>query len=129
MKIITPHRTITTNELDRIYDVIFHIIQDELEKFGLSPSNVAILGYSVGVKGDIGLHGWTVAFGATKLGDDSIDLSWDLLKKIEQRVTREIQEVTRVLYEIPHKENIDKLFKGQNYEIKTFINIRNVSQI
>lgn len=97
-------KTITETELNEIYDNIVHVITSELKEKSFFPSHIYLLGYSKGVKGDKGLNGWTVVFGAMDSDKKNIsELPWDLLQKIEQRIVSEIQEVSRVLYEIPHK--------------------------
>lgn len=94
-------KKITETELDEIYERIDHIITSELKEYSFSPSHIEILGYSKGVKGDKGLYGWTVSFGATNSDKGHVlDVPWNLLEKIEQRIVSEIQEVSRVLYEI-----------------------------
>lgn len=95
--------TMKESELDMIFDNISRIITEELKPFGFSPMHIELLGRNVGVKGDNRLYGLTVSFSTMKYNDKSVvpDLEWVLLRKIEQRIVSEFQEVTRVLYEIP----------------------------
>lgn len=90
------------SELDTVFDNVTYIITEELKPFGLSPTHIELLGRNAGVKGDNGLRGWTASFSAARLHEKSSvpGLQWDLLKKIQQRIVGEIQEITRVLYEI-----------------------------
>lgn len=89
------------SELGTILESIDHIIREELRPFDLYPAHIELLGRNTGVKGDKGLRGWTVVFSATKHDKSPTELQWSTLKNIEQRIVGEIQEITRVLYEIP----------------------------
>lgn len=86
------------------------IVEEEIRKAGLKPwqALAALLeGKSVGVKGDIREYGYTIAVRAVESVDamtaTAMPLPWEVLKKIQKRITREIPRVTRVLYDITDK--------------------------
>ncbi|MBI5253291.1 MAG: glutamine-hydrolyzing GMP synthase subunit GuaA [Euryarchaeota archaeon] len=86
------------------------IVEEEIKKAGLKPwqALAALLeGKSVGVKGDIREYGYTIAVRAVESVDamtaTAMPLPWQVLKKIQKRITREVPGVTRVLYDITDK--------------------------
>ncbi len=86
------------------------IVEEEIKKAGLKPwqALAALLeGKSVGVKGDIREHGYTIAVRAVESVDamtaTAMHIPWEVLKKIQKRITREVPGVTRVLYDITDK--------------------------
>jgi GMP synthase (glutamine-hydrolysing) len=86
------------------------IVEEEISKAGLQPwQALACLleGKTVGVKGDIRDYGYTIAVRAVESVDamtaNAMELPWEVLKRIQKRITREIPDVTRVLYDITDK--------------------------
>ena len=88
------------------------IFREEVEKAGLqsAPSQYfAVLtnNRSVGVMGDERTYGWTVALRAVSTDDfmtaDWSRLPWELLEKVSSRITNEVRDVSRVVYDITSK--------------------------
>lgn len=84
------------------------IVEDELlERFKPWQTFAALLGKGTGVKGDQRIHGWIIAVRAVESRDGMtagpMELPWETLKKIESRITGEISDVARVVYDITPK--------------------------
>ncbi|MCU0630367.1 MAG: glutamine-hydrolyzing GMP synthase [Methanoregulaceae archaeon] len=84
------------------------IIEDELvEQFRPWQCFAAVVGLGTGVKGDNRVHGWIVAVRAVNSRDgmtaDPIHLPYEVLAKIESRITGQIRSVSRVVYDITPK--------------------------
>jgi GMP synthase (glutamine-hydrolysing) len=63
--------------------------------------------HSVGVMGDQRAYGQTIALRAVTTDDfmtaDFARLPWDLLARVSARITNEVPEVTRVVYDVSGK--------------------------
>ncbi|MFQ6053013.1 MAG: glutamine-hydrolyzing GMP synthase, partial [Candidatus Bathyarchaeia archaeon] len=88
------------------------IVCEEVEASGLAEEvwqYFAVLtgAKSTGVKGDERAYGWTVGVRIVESVDGMTasfrKAPWDLLERISTRITNEVPEVTRVVYDITHK--------------------------
>lgn len=86
------------------------IVEEEIRNAGIKPWQalaVLLSDKTVGVKGDIREYGNTIAVRVVESTDamtgTAIELPWGALKKIQKRITREVPNVTRVLYDITDK--------------------------
>jgi GMP synthase (glutamine-hydrolysing) len=84
------------------------IVEEELvEQFAPWQTFAALLEKGTGVKGDNRVHGWIIAVRAVQSRDgmtaEAVELPWEVLRKIESRITGEIPDVSRVLYDITPK--------------------------
>jgi GMP synthase (glutamine-hydrolysing) len=86
------------------------IVGEEIKKAGVSSWQafaVILPGRATGVKGDSREYGYMITLRVV----DSIDamtanaknVDWDVLRKIGDRIPREVKGVTRVLYDLTHK--------------------------
>jgi GMP synthase (glutamine-hydrolysing) len=84
------------------------IVEEELvERYHPWQCLAALLGLGTGVKGDNRIHGWIVAVRAVASRDgmtaDPVHLPYEVLVKIQSRITAEIPAVARVVYDITPK--------------------------
>jgi len=100
---ITPDRLDAVKEADAI-------VMEEIEKAGLKPwqALAAILpGRATGVKGDAREYGFMIAVRAVESLDamtaTSMNVPWETLQKISNRISSEVRGVTRVLYDLTNK--------------------------
>lgn len=100
---------VTKDKLDilREADAIFC---HEIESAGIDSNQYfAVLtdSRSVGVKGDARKYGYTLALRAVSTEDfmtaEWVRLPYELLEKVSNRITNEIEEITRVVYDITSK--------------------------
>lgn len=100
---ITAERLSAVKEADAI-------VLEEIEKAGLKPwqALAAILpGRATGVKGDAREYGYMIAVRAVESLDamtaTSMEIPWAVQRRIADRITSEVREVTRVLYDLTNK--------------------------
>lgn len=83
------------------------IVEEELKGFLPWQAFAAVLGKATGVKGDIRAYGYIVAVRAVSSRDamtaDVLELPWEVLRRISHRITGEIPEVSRVVYDLTPK--------------------------
>ena len=97
-----------TEEKVRVCREANAIAEEEIvPKFNPWQCFAAVIGRGTGVKGDIRLHGYIVAVRAVYSRDamtaEVVEVPWDVMHKIATRITAEIPEVSRVVYDITPK--------------------------
>jgi len=97
-----------TEELVNIVREANAIVEDELlESFHPWQTFAAIIGKGTGVKGDVRVHGWIVAVRAVGSRDgmtaEALELPWDVLNRIESRISASLPTVSRVVYDLTPK--------------------------
>ncbi|WNY25644.1 glutamine-hydrolyzing GMP synthase [Methanolapillus millepedarum] len=84
------------------------IVEEELmEKFKPWQAFAAVIGKGTGIKNDERIHGWIVAVRAVDSDNamtaEPLNLPFETLIRIQQRITSEIPDVCRVVYDITSK--------------------------
>ncbi len=83
------------------------IVEEELEDYDKWQCFAALIGRATGVKGDVRVWGYIIAIRAVSSRDgmtaDPINIDYGKLRKIALRITGEIPEVSRVVYDITPK--------------------------
>ncbi len=83
------------------------IVEQEILQHKPWQTFAALVEKGTGVKGDVRVHGWIIAVRAVQSRDgmtaDVLELSYDVLRKIASRITSEIPDVARVVYDITPK--------------------------
>ncbi|MCX9084320.1 MAG: glutamine-hydrolyzing GMP synthase [Candidatus Methanoperedens sp.] len=98
---------VTEEKLDVVREANAIVEEELLEQFKPWQTFAALLEKGTGVKGDVRVHGWIIAVRAVRSRDgmtaDAMELPWDVLQKIQSRITGEIPNVSRVLYDLTPK--------------------------
>lgn len=83
------------------------IVEEELKDVQKWQAFAALIGKATGVKGDIRVYGYVISVRAVDSRDgmtaDPLNLDYEKLRKIALRITGEIPEVVRVVYDITPK--------------------------
>jgi len=99
---INPEKVEIVREADAI---VAEEIKDKINPW--QAFAVILEGRATGVKGDSRDYGHMIAVRIVESTDamtaNAMDVDWKLLKKITERITREIPDVTRVLYDLTDK--------------------------
>ncbi len=98
---VTPEKVAIVREANAI-------VEEELvERFRPWQCFAALIGLGTGVKGDNRIHGWIVAVRAVHSRDamtaDPVHLPFETLQRLASRISSEIPEVARVVYDITPK--------------------------
>ncbi|PKP54457.1 MAG: glutamine-hydrolyzing GMP synthase subunit GuaA [Candidatus Altiarchaeales archaeon HGW-Altiarchaeales-3] len=99
---LTPERVEVVRRADAI---VKEEIKDKIDPW--QAFAVLLDGRATGVKGDSRDYGYLIAIRIVESLDamtaNAMNVEWGILKKISERITREIPEVTRVLYDLTDK--------------------------
>uniref|UniRef100_A0A7C3UHX4 GMP synthase [glutamine-hydrolyzing] subunit B n=1 Tax=Geoglobus ahangari TaxID=113653 RepID=A0A7C3UHX4_9EURY len=83
------------------------IVEEELKDVPKWQAFAALIGKATGVKGDVRVYGYIISIRVVESRDgmtaDPIKLDYEKLRKIALRITGEIDEVVRVVYDITPK--------------------------
>ncbi len=84
-----------------------HIVEEELEEHEPWQAFAAVLAKGTGVKGDNRVHGWIVSVRSVESRDGMTaraqELDWGTLQRIQSRITGQLDDVARVVYDVTHK--------------------------
>ncbi|MBE0521242.1 MAG: glutamine-hydrolyzing GMP synthase subunit GuaA [Candidatus Methanoperedenaceae archaeon] len=98
---------VTEEKLEVVREANAIVEEELLEQFGPWQTFAALIEKGTGVKGDMRVHGWIIAVRAVQSRDgmtaEAMELPWETLRKIESRITSEIPNVSRVLYDLTPK--------------------------
>ena len=84
-----------------------HVVEAELEEYDPWQAFAAVLGRATGVKGDNRVHGHVVAVRSVESRDGMTaraqEIDWETLQRIQSRITGQLENVSRVVYDVTHK--------------------------
>jgi GMP synthase (glutamine-hydrolysing) len=84
-----------------------HVVEAELEAYDPWQAFAAVLGRATGVKGDNRVHGHVVAVRSVESRDGMTaraqEIDWETLQRIQSRITGQLDNVSRVVYDVTHK--------------------------
>lgn len=96
-----------TPEKVRVVKKATSIVEEELEDYDKWQCFAALVGRATGVKGDIRVYGYIITLRAIGSRDgmtaNPLEIDYELLRKMSLRITSEIPEATRVVYDITPK--------------------------
>ncbi|MFB6110344.1 MAG: glutamine-hydrolyzing GMP synthase [Halodesulfurarchaeum sp.] len=96
-----------TEEKLRVAREATAVVEAELEEYEPWQAFAAVLGKATGVKGDNRVHGWIVAVRSVESRDGMTAraqaLDWEVLQRIQSRITGQLDGVSRVVYDVTHK--------------------------
>jgi len=96
-----------TEEKLRVVREANAIVEQEVLTYNPWQTFAALLEKGTGVKGDVRVHGWIIAVRAVQSRDgmtaDVLELPYDVLRQIASRITSELSDVARVVYDITPK--------------------------
>jgi GMP synthase (glutamine-hydrolysing) len=96
-----------TEEKLRVVGEANAIVEQEILSYNPWQTFAALLEKGTGVKGDVRVHGWIIAVRAVQSRDGMtasvLELPYDVLRKIASRITSELSDVARVVYDITPK--------------------------
>jgi GMP synthase (glutamine-hydrolysing) len=83
------------------------VVERELEEYDPWQAFAAVLGKATGVKGDNRVHGWVVAVRSVESRDGMTaraqEIDWETLQRIQSAITGQLEDVSRVVYDVTHK--------------------------
>lgn len=98
---------VTEEKLDVVREANAIVEEELIERYKPWQTFAALLEKGTGVKGDIRVHGWIIAVRAVSSRDgmtaEAMEIPWEVLRRIESRITSQIPAVTRVLYDLTPK--------------------------
>jgi GMP synthase (glutamine-hydrolysing) len=96
-----------TEEKLRVAREANHVVEEELAEYEPWQALAAVIGKATGVKGDNRVHGWVIAVRSVESRDGMTaraqEIDWETLQRIQSRITGELDDVSRVLYDVTHK--------------------------
>ncbi|HPC54763.1 MAG TPA: glutamine-hydrolyzing GMP synthase [Methanolinea sp.] len=98
---------VTRERIEVVREANWIVESEIVDQFKPWQCFAALLGLGTGVKGDNRVHGWIVAVRAVNSRDgmtaDPLRLPWEVLERVALRITSEIPDVARVVYDITPK--------------------------